>query len=488
VELPSGTAIREAVVALVQQAGSRLGQTPEFCTALQQQLASGSRGAGELLRALTSTPAGWQLVAGQPGILAAAAEAASAFVRAYTQPPPPEPRCQPAYIWGEALVALVTGGDCRAVVLGQEPQLLVTIQALLLLQLPELGTPQQDQQQAWALVVQALECQELLDSWGSSTLPAPLERRSLTSAVAVATRFTTCEEGLAAAAAALKVLLGGLPLAAMVQEVLTSAAVPAHLLYLQGRLEALGDTSLMEGVVAMVQRLDPVAGIGAAVVHAEWQQLFLAACQLQPDLVVGLLQRLREEDLPAAAAAYPTWQGLFEAAAQLQPGVAGTVESLRNASGSIASLLAGVQLGHETCVKRLADLLSEGADSPSRQQLMGCRELPGAIAAAMCAMPARLTPPQQRWLVSGLVQGPLGRELLLSSLQLQQAVAADVRQYPGNGSVFIRFGMGTDVPTRDAHWANVLEVRHRVLAGCMQWVLCAVACHRHWVQVRGVCE
>jgi hypothetical protein len=483
VEFPSGTAIREAVVALVQQAASRLVQMPEVCTALQQQLPGGSRVAGELLGALTSTPAGRQVVVGQPDILTAAAEGASAFLGNYTRPPPPVPRCQPAYLWGAALVALLTSDDSRAVVLTQQPQLVVTIQALLLLQLPAYHTPQQEQQQAWALVLQALGCPEVLQAWGSSTLPRQLHGGSLMTGVA----FTTSRRGWAAAGAALRVLLSGLPPASLVRVFIFDVAAPDRLLQLQGRLEALGDTSLLEGVAGLLQRLDPPAVTAAAVTHDSWRQLFQAACQVQPDLVAGLLQRMQEEDLPAAAAAFPTWQGLFEAAAQLQPGVASIVESLRSASSSIAALLAGVRLGHQACVQRLAAMLSEGTDSPSRQQVIGCTELPGALADAIGSAPAQLTPQLKRLLVSGLVQGPVGRELLLSSPELQEAVAADVRHFPGEFSVFIRFGMNVDIQTRDAEWAKALEVRRSVLHCCMLWVhsattteytgrVCAQAC------------
>jgi hypothetical protein len=412
--------LQEAVVALVEQAGSRLGQVPEFLTALQQQLASGRRGAGELLWGLTDTPAGRQLVVQE--VLTAAATGAAAC-HEDLEWSPATGRQPSVYAWAAAVVALVTNDDSWVFVVKLTPQFLRALPQLLLLQLPGENTTQRHQQEGWELMGEALGRQDLLQHW---RLPQQGPNGSWTCLIARAAGCTTHEAAVRAAGAAFRVLLSHLPPAWLVPELFTHQEVPALLLQLQGRLEALGDTSLLEGVGALVLRL-------------------------------------REEDLPTAAAAYPSWQGLYEAAAQLQPGaVADRVEVLHSTGSSMAVLVAGLRLRREAWLQRFATMLSEGTDS-NREQVMGCAELPGALAEALDQSPANTT---HQLLVTALLQWPLGQELLCSSQQLQQAVVAAVRVHGHN--TFNRMG-GTSQHILNK-WAQMLQVRSCFPNYCLQHV------------------
>jgi hypothetical protein len=403
--------LREAVVALVEQSGSRLRQIPEFCAALELQLESGSCGAGELLWALTDSAAGRQVVVW--AVLTAAATGAAACHDSLTWSPETGP--QPSvHGWAAAVVALAINDDSWPYLVKIQQQLLLTLPALLLLQLPGENTTQHQQQQGWALMQEALSRQELLQHW---RLPQLRPGGCWTCSVAKAASCTTHEGAVRAAGAVFKVLLSQLPPALLVSELCAHQEASASLLQLQGRLEALGDTSLLEGVAAM-------------------------------------LQRLQEVDFPAVSACYDSWQELYEAAAQLEAGpVASTVEALRRTGSGLVVAMAGLRLQRWGWLPCVAAMLSEDSDS-HREQVMGSMELPGLLAKALMDSPADSV---QLALVTALLQWPLGQELLCSSQQLQQAVV-EALAWHGH-TTFTSLGVH--------QWAQVLQVRYQRPAGCM---------------------
>jgi hypothetical protein len=415
--------LQQAVTALVEQSGSALRQMPVFGMALQQQLRSGSHGAGQLLWGLTDTPAGRLLVMGEPSLRLAAVQGASACRHRLRRLP--EPGGEPsAHAWAAALVALLTSDDSNIAFGGDETRIATDVHLLLRLQLPGAHTAAQNQQQAWELLREALGSQYVRQRvWHSAFW------------VAQAAGYTTHQGAVQAAGAVLRVLLARAPLTSLVPELLQNHIAPASLQQLQGRLEALGDTSLLEGVAAM-------------------------------------LQRLREEDRPAAAAAFPNWQGLFEAAAQLQQGVvADTVESLRRAASSMAILLVGLRAGHERWLQRFIAMLSEGADT-DREQVLGSAELPGVLAALLEQPQGRLTPSQERQLAVALLQQRLGQELVCSSQGVQAAVVAYLRK---DGHTLL-LDLGTSNQDGLRKWVQALEVRNGLPACALR----AVCLHAPW--------
>jgi hypothetical protein len=415
---------RSVLVALVEQAGSRLSHVQEFSTALQQQLEGGSPGAGELLWALTGSAAGRQLVVEQPGILTAAVAGARACCQGL--------QCHDAgmrpaaHAWAAGLLALASSEDVKAAAMAQAPQLVQVLQHLLLVQLEVPRTLQQDQQQEpWELLGEALTRSDLLQAWGTPGLVLAQQQQeehqqqqqqqfqpSITGWLLHRATFLTYTGALMAAARVVQVLLSSMPLVFLENELFAVGETPALLLQLQGRLDLLGETSLLEGVAALAQRCTPKA-------------------------------------LPAAAAAerirgeLGSWDGLYKAAQRVQPeAVKLAVAAMRAAHHSMPVLLAGVRMALPHWVKRLSSML-DSRTNDSKQQLLGMPELPGAIAAALDKWNAQWA---ERFFLPRLLHWP---ELVCGNPELQDTVVACLRQY---GRRVMR---AMEYPPE---WATVLQV------------------------------
>jgi hypothetical protein len=105
-------------------------------------------------------------------------------------------------------------------------------------------------------------------------------------------------------------------------------------------------------------------------------------------------------------------------------------------------------------------MLTEGT-AHSREQVLGCPELPGALAHGLTQTPEGIAWALERKLYTALLQLPLGQELLCSSQELQQVVATNLQQDGEAAEACI--AMGTSPEERAKAWALVLTVSaHRL--------------------------
>jgi hypothetical protein len=243
-----------------------------------------------------------------------------------------------------------------------------------------------------------------MQAWGVSPEPLPWQqqeeeeqqqRQSMTCWLLRQAVSLAHPGALRAAAVAIQLLLSGMPLACLEDELFAVREAPALLLQLQGRLDPLGDSSLLEGVVALVLRCTPEAVPAAA-----------AAKCIRGDVF--------------------SWSELFRAAQRVQPqAVQVALAGMREAQHSMPVLLAGVRIAAPLFLRRLSDMLSSRTDD-SRQQILGIPELPGAITIALGRWAAAYTQGDIRDFVPRLLDWP---ELVCSSQELQEAVVAMLGQY-----------------------------------------------------------
>jgi hypothetical protein len=347
----------------------------------------------------------------------------------------------------------------------QAPQLLTALQHLLVLQVSAPGTLQHEQQQAWELLGQAFQCSDLLQVWGTSGVVLPQwqqqepqqeqqeeelkkedqqqqqqqqqqqeegeeeeetgegeeeqqqqqQQPSLTCWLVRQAANAADPPTQKAAAGVVQLLLTGMPLSSVVSQLFAVREAPGLLLRMQQRLDLLEDTSLLEGVAALLQR-----------------------CTV-------------EEFLPVAAAVYGAWVRLYTAARRVQPqAVAAAIRALHTASSGMPALLAGLHMAGGGSVRRLTTMLRDRWRD-NRQQLLSTPELPGAITTALSLMTSHLLHNEKGHLMEALLRR---RELVCSSPELQEAVVAWLR---GNGESMFHCP-GYSSYGQPERWPPILEV------------------------------